>query len=134
MKDRNRTASCRCGQLRATCEGEPVRVSVCHCFACQQRSGSPFGEQARWPTDRVTITGQSTVWERTTDAGNITTYHFCPTCGTTVWYQGGPMPDAIAVPVGLFTDPDFPPPKFSVWEARKHPWVTIPGDEVEHYD
>lgn len=110
-----------------------MRVSVCHCFACQQRSGSPFAEQARFPADKLTIAGDSTVWERTTDAGNITTYHFCPTCGTTVWYRGGPMPDAIAVPVGLFTDPNFPPPRFSVWEERKHPWVEITG-EVEHID
>ena len=129
-----RTATCRCGQLSATCEGEPVRVSVCHCFACQQRSGSPFGEQARWPADKVTIAGESTVWERTTDAGNVTTYHFCPTCGTTVWYRGKPFSDAIAIPVGLFCDPDFPPPTFSVWEERKHRWVTIPGEEVEHVD
>ena len=129
-----RTATCRCGQLSATCEGEPVRVSVCHCFACQQRSGSPFGEQARWPADKVTIAGESTVWERTTDAGNVTTYHFCPTCGTTVWYRGKPFPDAIASPVGVFCDPDIPPPRFSVWEERKHHWVTIPGEEVEHVD
>ena len=43
------------------------------------------------------------------------------------------MPDAIAVPVGLFCDPAFPPPRFSVWEARKHPWVLI-DTEVEHFD
>ncbi len=126
-----RTATCRCGQLSVTCEGEPVRVSVCHCFACQQRSGSPFGEQARFPKDKVTISGDSTEWVRLTDAGNETRYHFCPTCGSTVWYQGGPMPDAIAIPVGLFCDPSFPPPKHSVWEARKHPWVGI-NAEVEH--
>ena len=128
-----RTASCRCGALTATCEGEPIRVSVCHCFACQQRSGSPFGEQARFPSDKVTIRGVSTEWVRTTDAGNETRYHFCPTCGSTVWYQGCPMPDAIAIPVGLFCDPGFPPPKHSVWEARKHPWVGI-NTQVEHHD
>ncbi len=127
------TAACRCGGISVRCEGEPVRVSVCHCHACQQRSGSPFGEQARWPTEKVSITGEDREWVRVSDAGNEVHYHFCPTCGTTVWYQGGPMPDAIAVPVGLFTDASFPPPRFSVWEARKHPWVTIAG-EVEHYD
>lgn len=127
-----RTASCRCGALSVACEGEPVRVSVCHCFACQQRSGSPFAMQARFPADKVTMRGTARVWERTTDAGNVTIYHFCPDCGTTVWYHGGPMPDAVAVPVGLFRDPDFPAPRFSVWEERKHHWVEIPGEEVEH--
>ncbi len=43
------------------------------------------------------------------------------------------MPEAVAIPVGLFADPNFPPPKFSVWEARKHPWVNIDMD-VEHHD
>ena len=52
-----RVASCRCGQLTATCRGEPVRVSVCHCLNCQKRSGSAFAAQARWPDDQVTITG-----------------------------------------------------------------------------
>lgn len=44
-----RTASCSCGQLQIEVQGEPVRVSVCHCLACQRRTGSLFGEQARFP-------------------------------------------------------------------------------------
>jgi hypothetical protein len=44
------------------------------------------------------------------------------------------MPEAIAVPVGAFADPNFPPPRFSVWEERKHSWVAVLGDEVEHSD
>ncbi len=129
-----RRASCRCGRLVALCEGEPVRISVCHCLACQQRSGSPFAEQARFPADKVTVSGEARQWVRTADSGNAVTYHFCPECGSTVWYQGGPMPDAIAVPVGAFADPGFPSPRFSVWEARKHPWVTIAGEGIEHRD
>ncbi|WP_116236569.1 GFA family protein [Parasphingopyxis lamellibrachiae] len=130
---RVRNAECRCGRLSARCEGDPIRISVCHCFACQQRSGSPFGAQARFLADKVKVKGESAVWERTTDAGNTVSYHFCPTCGSTVWYLGGPIPDAIAIPVGLFVESDFPAPRFSVWEARKYPWVEI-GGEVEHSD
>lgn len=128
-----RIASCRCGQLHAICEGDPIRISICHCFACQQRSGSPFGMQARWITENVTINGEYHSWERTADSGNIMTYNFCPTCGGTVWYTGKPYSDLIAIPVGLFTDPTFPPPQFSIWEERKHPWVVIDA-EVEHHD
>lgn len=129
-----RIARCRCGQLSAECEGEPIRVSVCHCFACQQRSGSAFAAQARFPADKVSIAGVSTEWVQIADSGNAVYFHFCPTCGTTVWYQGGPIPEAIAIPVGLFGDPNFPQPGFSVWEDRKHPWVRIEGDGIEHID
>lgn len=128
-----REASCRCGRLRATCEGEPVRVSVCHCLACQRRTGSAFAAQARFPLDKVRVAGEHRAWTRTADSGRTTDYHFCPTCGSTVFYRGGAFPDLVAVPVGAFADPGFPPPAFSVWEARKHPWTVVLGD-VEHLD
>ncbi|MEO5972923.1 MAG: GFA family protein [Sphingomicrobium sp.] len=129
-----RTASCRCGQLTATATGEPVRVSVCHCLACQQRSGSAFAVQARWPADQVALAGRSQAWQRAADSGHATTFHFCPDCGSTVHYSGGHVPDHIAIPVGAFADPAFPPPRFSVWEERKHAWVEILGQDVEHDD
>jgi hypothetical protein len=34
-----RMASCSCGQLTAVATGDPIRVSVCHCLACQRRTG-----------------------------------------------------------------------------------------------
>ena len=126
-----RTGTCRCGQLKAACTGEPVRISVCHCLACQQRSGSAFAVQARWPDDQVTITGQRKEWRRTADSGAQARYLFCPDCGATVAYTLDKFPGVTAVPVGAFADPTFPAPRFSVWEERKHGWVEIKGD-VEH--
>lgn len=126
-----RTASCRCGQLRAGTVGEPVRVSVCHCLACQQRSGSAFAAQARWPNEKVTITGDSKVWSRTADSGHRADYRFCPECGSTVAYVIEGWPGVTAIPVGAFADPQFPAPKFSVYEDRKHRWVAISGDDVK---
>jgi hypothetical protein len=41
--------------------------------------------------------------------------------------------DFVAVPIGAFADPDFPPPAFSVYEERMHGWVSVPGD-VDHTD
>ena len=58
----NRLASCSCGQLTARAVGEPVRVSICHCLACQRRTGSVFGEQARFRRDNVSLSGESTVY------------------------------------------------------------------------
>jgi hypothetical protein len=126
------TASCRCGQLRATAEGDPVRVSVCHCLACQKRTGSAFSAQARWPSECVFIEGTSSQWTRTGDSGQKTTYHFCPECGSTVHYSGGNFPDVIALPLGALDDPYIASPDYSVWEDRKHDWVEILGDCVEH--
>ena len=73
-----RTASCRCGRLRATVTGEPVRVSVCHCLDCKKRTGSAFSAQARWPREQVVIEGESKTWVHHADSGNRITHHFCP--------------------------------------------------------
>jgi len=114
-------------------EEDPLRVSVCHCFACQQRTGSAFGVQARFPRERTSVSGPSTAYVRTGDSGGKCTFHFCPTCGSTVYYEPDGIPDVIAIPVGAFTDSTFPGPKIAVYEVRRHPWVTIEGI-AEHYD
>lgn len=121
-----RQASCSCGQLRATCEGEPVRISVCHCLACQRRTGSTFGVQARFPRENVATEGRATTFERKAESGNIVSFHFCPDCGATVYWEIGAQPDLIAVAVGAFADPKFPSPRFSVFETMRHPWAMRP--------
>jgi len=130
-----RTASCRCGQLRATVTGEPVRVSACHCLNCKKRSGSAFAVQARWPADQVSITGQSKSFVMVADSGNSATFHFCPECGSDVHYEiNGKFDGLVAIPLGAFADPYFTTPAFSVWEERKHDWVEITGESVDHSD
>jgi len=128
------TASCRCGQLQAIVSGDPVRISVCHCLACQKRTGSAFSAQARWPAECVEFNGRSTEWVRTADSGQTATYSFCPECGSTVHYTCSKLPDVVAIPLGALDDPYFASPDYSVWEERKHDWVEISGDDVEHLD
>jgi hypothetical protein len=132
-----RAASCRCGRLRATVTGEPVRVSVCHCLNCKKRSGSAFAVQARWPRDQVDIEGPSKTFVIVADSGNRATFHFCPECGSDVYYEidgkfDDKFNDLVAIPLGAFDDPYFGAPAYSVWESRKHDWVEIVGPDIEH--
>jgi hypothetical protein len=130
-----RHAACSCGQLNVVAEGEPVRISMCHCLACQRRTGSAFGVQARFPSDRVRIEGRFTEYTRLSDEDDRVahTFSFCPDCGATVFYRSADAPEGIKIPVGAFADPHFPPPTLSVYESRRHPWVTLPGG-MQHLD
>jgi hypothetical protein len=127
-----REAACSCGQLRLTAEGDPFRISMCHCLACQRRTGSAFGMQARWAEGRVEIVGRYTEYTRTSDFGEDRTFRFCPDCGATVFWTTAGWP-GIAVAIGAFADPSFPQPNVSVWESRKYPWLSLPGG-MEHED
>ena len=130
-----RTASCRCGQLKATVTGEPVRLSVCHCLNCKKRSGSAFAVQARWPAEQVTVEGESKVHVMRGDSGNPASFHFCPECGSDVYYDiSGKFEGLIAIPLGAFDDPYIGTPTYSVYEGRKHDWVAIAADGMEHSD
>ena len=128
-----RTASCRCGQLKAMVTGDPVRISICHCLNCKKRSGSAFAVQARWPADQVNIEGESKGFELVADSGNRAAFHFCPNCGSDVYYEiNGKFDGLVAIPLGAFDDPYFAAPEYSVWEKRKHNWVEILGPDVDH--
>lgn len=128
-----RTARCRCARLSASCSGEPVRVSVCHCLECQRRTGSAFSAQARFPTSAVEITGEFREFVRIADSGNTLTYAFCPECGSTIGYRIDAWPDVVAVPLGGFADGDFPDPAYSIYERSKRSWAAITSPATEHH-
>ncbi|MGE0211024.1 MAG: GFA family protein [Parvibaculaceae bacterium] len=118
-----RTARCSCGKLEVRCAGEPVSVSLCHCLECQKRTGSTYGIAAFYPRSAVEPSGPATSYTRASDSGHPVTFHFCPACGSTVYWEPSRKPDFIAVAVGAFADPSFPAPSKGVYGDHRHPWV-----------
>jgi hypothetical protein len=96
----SRRAACSCGQLHLSIEGEPSRISMCHCLECQRRTGAVISNQARFGREQVTFAGKATAWVRTAESGNAPTFHFCPTCGSTVYWEGEGFPGYVAVAIG----------------------------------
>lgn len=128
-----RTASCTCGQLRIEVQDQPRGVGVCHCLACQQRTGSVFAALAGFPHP-YKVTGNATEYVRTGDQGAQFRFRFCPVCGTNLFHtEEGQEAHGVSVAVGGFADPDFPPPRDSVYDSRRHGWVKLP-DGVRAYD
>jgi len=122
-----REASCSCGQLRALADGEPVEVTICHCLACQRRTGSAFAVQGLYRRAQVQTSGRFKEFVRTTERGDERRYCFCPDCGATVFFTAPSAPEVVGVPAGAFADPSFPPPRVSVYESRRHSWVVAPA-------
>jgi hypothetical protein len=120
-----RTASCYCGQLRIRVEGEPRGIGICHCLACQQRTGSVFAALASFSAP-FEVFGTATEYVRRGDQGASFVFRFCPVCGTTLFHTEVGYDDSVAVAVGAFADPNFPPPEVSVYDSRRHPWVPLP--------
>ena len=124
-----RRASCSCGQLTVEVEGDPVRVSICHCLACPAAHRERVRDAGTLAPGAGADRRRATGYWRISDEGEERSLFFCPRCGATVYYSTGR--EHIPVPVGGFADPNLPAPRVSVWEDRMHPWVGLP-DGIEH--
>jgi len=128
-----RTATCACGQLSIEVAGEPRAVGVCHCLACQRRTGSVFAALAGFAAP-YRVSGNATEYVRTGDQGARFRFRFCPICGTNLFHTEESYEGAgVSVAIGGFADPHFPAPQASVYDCRRHDWVRLPAD-VETYD
>jgi hypothetical protein len=129
-----RQAACHCGQLRLEVDGEPFAVSICNCLACQRRTGSAFGIQAGFRADQVRVEGLFNDYSRISDEADRKehVFHFCPECGSQVFYTEPDEPDHVVVSVGAFADPSFPPPTASGYDSRRHSWIRLP-DTISTY-
>ena len=126
-------ARCQCGALRAAVdEGARPFTTMCHCLACQRRSGSPFGVIAYFRKELVKILGEAKEFTRASDAGPSLTFGFCPACGSTIYVLLQKNPDLTGVPVGAFGDSHFPLADVSVWGQEKHHWLELP-DRVRQF-
>jgi hypothetical protein len=123
-----REAACHCGQLRLRVEGDPFSVSICNCLACQRRTGSAFGMQAGFKAGQVDFSGRFNDYARVSDEADRKehVFHFCPECGSQVFYTEPEEPELVVVSIGAFADPSFPPPTESGYDSRRHPWVGLP--------
>ena len=96
-------------------------------LACQRRTGSTYGVQARFARTQVKISGEARKYVRYADDDSTERrFCFCPKCGSTVYYVTDGNRDLVAIPVGAFADPEFREPWVSVWESRRHSWVSAP--------
>ncbi len=129
-----REAACHCGQLRLEVTGDPFAVSICNCLACQRRTGSAFGMQAGFKSAQVRMIGRFHDFARVSDEADQKqhVFHFCPDCGSQVFYTEPTEPDLVVVSVGSFADPAFPPPTESGYDSRRHTWLELPAS-VQRY-
>jgi hypothetical protein len=127
MSTDQHAASCCCKSLGITVTGDPDLVAVCNCTQCQRRTGSPFGVGAYYKRERVVaIKGESALFTRMAESGRHLTFHFCPNCGTSVYWTLEMRPDHFGIAAGCFDDPGFLHPTRVVWAQHKHAWVQFP--------
>jgi hypothetical protein len=131
MTPDTRKAACACGALAIDLAGDPYFVAACNCTQCQRRTGSIFGVSAYFRGSQLAaLRGEAQRFTRRSDAGRPVEFHFCPRCGSTVYWTAPrePPSQGLGVAVGCFADPGFPRPMLIAWCVTKHGWAVFPPD------
>lgn len=126
-----RRAACLCGQLHLDVAGAPLFTLACNCTQCQRRTGSCLGISAYFRGSQVVrLAGDERQFTRTAESGRQVQTHFCPHCGTTLYWTGpdGNISARIGIAAGCFADPGFPPPQLITWTRHQAQWLDFPAD------
>ena len=126
-------AKCSCGSLCVTVAAEPYAVVICHCRACQMRTGSVLGVGAYFDRAEVEIEGDAKHFERAVEDRKFHSY-FCPECGTSLYWESDLHPTGIGIALGCFEDPAAFTPSRSVWEVSKTDWLHLDSSVPGHVE
>ena len=119
-------AECQCGQLTVESETDPEFTVVCNCTQCQRRSGSAFALAAFFRRADLKISGELKEWTRIGGTGKPLTNHFCPECGTNVFWFPEFRPEHAGVAIGCLTTPA-PEPQSAIFLSEKQSWLDFPA-------
>ena len=121
---------CLCRAVRYQVVGTPNLVGVCHCTACQRRTGSAFAVAAYFAEAAVQITsGILQPYEyRSDESQRWIKTEFCPTCGTTVTWTAERFPGARAIAGGTLDDPNWLKLERHIWTRSAQHWMVFPAD------
>ncbi|WP_245293766.1 GFA family protein [Rhizobium bangladeshense] len=116
--------------LRAKTAGDPLMVSLCHCRDCPRRTGAVAGSDAISEKTQVTIEGERMVFVRDAAQGRTVRFHFCPNCGTSLYWEGDFNRTSASWPSAPLRTRPFPRPRFPSSD-NSHEWFQL-SDDIKH--
>ena len=98
------TGGCHCGALRYQADGEALTHALCHCTDCRRHAGAPMVGWTMYPQHAVKVTKGTPKVYLSSEHGRR---HFCPDCGTGLFYTNAEMlPGIIDIQSATYDDPE----------------------------
>jgi hypothetical protein len=106
----------------------PVAARYCWCRDCQRFAAGNATVNVIFPSDAVTIEGETSDYESLADSGARMHRRFCPTCGTPLFSQAETRPHIIIIRAGALDDPGVARPSGVIWTSSAPRWACIDPD------
>ncbi|MDE1462562.1 GFA family protein [Spartinivicinus poritis] len=121
---------CHCGQLRYTCQNEPLSQFFCHCLDCQKSTGSPVAAGFLVTKAATVVEGERRNYTVLADSGKKMTRLFCPECGTHVLEESEGLMGLWIIKAGSLDDASIFQPVRHYWTDSQQKWLKI-NDDLE---
>ena len=98
---------CLCGAVRYQTQGEPNRITICHCRFCQRATGGAYMVEPIFRPEDVSVTrGVPSIYTHTSEgSGKHLHIHSCSGCATKLYVTFERFPDFCGIYGGTFDDP-----------------------------
>jgi hypothetical protein len=122
------TGGCLCRAVRYRISAPPIVTRVCWCRLCQYLGAGSGTVNSCFPSNALTIEGETRDYPSIADSGNVMHRRFCPQCGTQLFSAAESRPHLIFVRAGSLDDPEVARPSTTIWTAQAPSWACIDGD------
>ena len=123
---------CHCGAVRYVMPEETIHRALCHCSDCRRHSGAPLVAWGLVPSDQLKVDGETREYASSEHGRR----HFCPTCGTGLFYTNATIfPGQTDIQVATLDDPDAIQPQSQIQVAERIGWMAAAHElpEFERY-
>ncbi len=122
------TGGCLCRAVRYQVAAAPIVTRVCWCRLCQYLGAGSGTVNTCFPTEAVTVQGETADFQSIADSGNQMHRRFCRVCGTQLFSEAESRPHLIFIRAGTLDDPEVAHPAATIWIAEAPSWACISSD------
>ena len=111
---------CHCGAVKYEVSGEPMHRALGHCQDCRRHSGAPMVGWALFPDAQIRINGEAREYASSEHGRR----HFCPNCGTALFYTNAAIfPAMTDLQIATLDEPDAFVPQAHIQVAERMGWM-----------
>ena len=116
--------SCHCGAIKFDATVDPDRVTICHCTACQNLTGTAYRVTVAASAEGFRLTrGSPKTFIKVADSGNKRAQVFCAECGSHLYAHAAvENPERLGLRVGCLRERSALVPRKRIWCKSALPW------------
>ncbi len=119
---------CLCGNIRYTCEAEPMMMAICHCKNCQKQTSTSFSILVAVPKGSLNIEGELSAYNDQGSSGQAVIRKFCGKCGSPILSDVAALPTMDFLKAGTLDDSSWLKPEAQLWCDSAQSWLKLDDD------